>query len=383
MLPSTWLRVRVPKNWWVVETELQTGGPFKRKCGWTALLCAVGLCGCDTPEKPPADSVAAAWQRRDQAATASPNLLDQQVVANRQVLITRDTGAKEPTVATVNGRAIARRRVLDLLLKARGVEVLEQLIGLEAAATAAANAGLTITQADVDHEYEQALRNLADPLSSITPEPFDRKTAEGLLETVLSQRNVSREEFDIITRRNAYLRKIVGSQQVFTEEQLRREFARLYGKRVQVRHIQLGTLSEVARVKERLAAGEDFAELAGRYSANTASARSGGLLDPFSAGDEEVPALLRETAFSLEPGRVSDAVRIGEWYHLVKVERFLPAVEKGVEQVRAELERSARRRMAAPAMYELFENLFREATIEIHDPALAEAFKRKHEDRAR
>ncbi|UCC32413.1 MAG: peptidylprolyl isomerase [Phycisphaerales bacterium] len=366
-----------------METELQTSGPFKRKCGWTALLCAVVLSGCDAPEKAPAGSVAAAWQRRDQAGAASASLSNQQAVTNRQVLIPRDTEAKEPTIATVNGRPVARRRVLDLLLKARGVEVLEQLIGLEAAATAAANAGLTVTQADVDREYEQALRNLADPLSSVTPKPFDRKAAERLLKTVLSQRNVSREEFDIITQRNAYLRKIVGSQQVLTEQQLRREFDRLYGKRVQVRHIQLGTLAEVARVKERLTAGEDFAELAGRYSANTASARSEGLLDPFSAGDEEVPALLREAAFSLEPGQVSDAVRIGEWYHLVKVERLLPAVEKEFEQVRAELERSARRRMAAPAMYELFESLFREATIEIHDPALAEAFHRKHEDRAR
>ena len=248
---------------------------------------------------------------------------------------------------------------------------------------AAADAGLTITQADIDREYEQALRSLGDPLSSITPEPFDRETAEHLLETVLSQRNVSREEFDVITRRNAYLRKIVESQQVLTEEQLRLEFGRLYGKRVQVRHIQLGTLAEVARVKERLAAGEDFGELAGRYSANTASARSDGLLDPFSAGDEEVPALLRETAFSLVPRQVSDAVRIGEWYHLVKVERLLPAVEKEFEQVRAELERSARRRLSGPAMYELFESLFRGASIEIHDPALEEAFNRKHEDRVR
>ena len=366
-----------------MEIELQTSGPFQRKCGWRALLCAVALCGCNAPGRPPTDTVAVAWQRRDQATAASASLPDQRAVSNRQVLIPRDTEAREATIATVNGRPVARRRVLDLLLKARGVQVLEQLIGLEAAAMAAADAGLIITQADIDREYEQALRSLGDPLSSITPEPFDRETAEHLLETVLSQRNVSREEFDVITRRNAYLRKIVESQQVLTEEQLRLEFGRLYGKRVQVRHIQLGTLAEVARVKERLAAGEDFGELAGRYSANTASARSDGLLDPFSAGDEEVPALLRETAFSLVPGQVSDAVRIGEWYHLVKVERLLPAVEKEFEQVRAELERSARRRLSGPAMYELFESLFRGASIEIHDPALEEAFNRKHEDRVR
>lgn len=366
-----------------METELQMSKLLNRAYGWTALLCAVALSGCDAPEKAPGGSVAAAWQRRDKAGAASASLSHQQAVTNRQVLIPGNAETNEPSIATVNGRPVARRRVLDLLLKARGVEVLEQLIGLEAVSMAAADEGLTITQVDVDREYEQALRNLADPLSSVTPEPFDRKAAERLLETILSQRSMSREEFDIITRRNTYLRKIVESQQLLTEGQLRREFGRLYDERVQVRHIQLGTLAEVARVKERLAAGEDFAELAGRYSANTASAKSEGLLDPFSAGDEEVPALFREAAFSLKPGEVSDAVRIGEWYHLIKVEQILPAEQREFEQVRAELEQSVRRRVAAPAMYELFEKLFREATIEIHDPVLAEAFNRKHEDRDR
>ncbi len=189
-------------------------------------------------------------------------------------------------IATVNGKPILRDRVIGLLLRSHGAGVLEQLIGLETAAMAAAEKGLTITGADVDREYGRALRRLADPLASVTSTPFDRDAAEDLLETVLRTRNISREEFAIIMRRNAYLRKVIRAEHVVTEAQLREEFQRQYGQRIQVRHVQLASLSEVERVRERLAAGEDFGELAGRYSANAASARVGGLLEPFSAEND-------------------------------------------------------------------------------------------------
>jgi parvulin-like peptidyl-prolyl isomerase len=286
-------------------------------------------------------------------------------------------------VATVNGREIPRARLTSLLLRSHGILVLEQLIGLETAEAAATARGLTVTQADVDREYDRALRRLGDPLSSVTPQDSDRQSAERLLEAVLAQRRVSREEFDLIMRRNAYLRKIVESRQVFTEEQVRQEFQRNYGKRVQVRHIQLATLREVEQVKERLAGGEDFGELATRYSANTASAKEGGLLAPFSEEDETVPSLFRRVAFALGEGGVSDALRVDEWYHLIKLEKVIPSEDVAYERVREEVVRSLRERVTEPAMFELFAELFDGATIEIHDAALRESFLEKHSDRGR
>jgi len=354
-------------------------GRGQARC-WTAFLCAVMLTGCAQRENVATGSVAAVWQQQDRVDAKPAGAYRERSPADREAF-TQGAEVNEPIIATVNGRPIARRLVIDLLIQSRGVGVLEQLIGLETAATALAEKGLTVTQVDVDREHDRALRDLTEPLSSVTPEPFDREAAERVLEQVLAQRNMSRREFDIITRRNAYLRKIVESQQVITEAQLRREFQRVCGERVQVHHIQLGTLAEVERVKERLAAGGDFAELAGRYSANTTSAQNQGLLDPFSAEDEQVPALLREVAFSLAPGEVSSAVRVGQWYHLLKLEKRLPAETSEFEEVRHDLERSLRERLAGPAMYELFERLFREATIRIHDPDLAKAFNSKHSDR--
>jgi parvulin-like peptidyl-prolyl isomerase len=139
----------------------------------------------------------------------------------------------------------------------------------------------------------------------------------------------------------------------------------------------------VARVKERLAAGERFADVAARYSANTATAQRGGLLDPFAAQDDRVPSALRQAAFTLDPGQVSSAVRVGEWYHVLLLEERLPARAVDFNTVRHDLEDSLRDRLAQPAMFALFEKLFREARIEIHDADLSRAFRRKHPDRTR
>jgi len=253
---------------------------------------------------------------------------------------------------------------------------LEQLVGLEIAEQAATNKGLKVSEQDVDFEFDLALRRLSDPLSTATTAPADRTAAEGLLDSVLAERNISREEFLVTLRRNAYLRKIVQSQQVITDDQLRAEFRCRFGERVLVRHIQLGSTAEAGRVQDRLAAGEDFADLASRYSANSASARKQGLLDPFSADDEEIPSALRQAAFALQPGQVSNVVRVGEWYHLLKLDRVLPSEQRDFDQVRGELERDLRIRVSEVAMRELYEKLFQQANIEVRDPAIRPAFER-------
>ncbi|MBU0718222.1 MAG: peptidyl-prolyl cis-trans isomerase [Planctomycetes bacterium] len=284
----------------------------------------------------------------------------------------------EPPIATVDGWPIARHRVVDLLVRSHGVGVLEQLIVLDAAERAAEEMGLAVTQADVDREYRRALERLANPVSAIAPDSFDPASAERLLEEVLSRRDISREEYLLAIRRNAVLRLIVEAELIIDSEQISAEYERLYGQRVQVRHIQLATIAEVGRVQERLAAGEEFATVAGTHSANEASAQVGGLLAPFSEHDAEVPAALRNAAFALKPGELSDAVRVGEWYHLLQLVAVLPAEDVALEQVREPVQRSLRERLAEPAMRERYDRLFREADVVIYDPVLREAFEQKH-----
>ena len=101
--------------------------------------------------------------------------------------------------------------------------------------------------------------------------------------------------------------------------------SRAYGARVKVRHIQVATLAEAQRIENHLAAeGADFAALARNFSANPNTAPAGGMLRVFSREDDDVPELMRRTAFALEPGEHSAPLRIDEWYHILKVEERYP-----------------------------------------------------------
>lgn len=338
-------------------------------------LLAVASIGCSTPQDVSGISVSQAWRKQDHGAIAASSVgpARDQVIADRAPRQQRARAV--PILATVNGQPITRAGVVDLLLKSHGAAVLEQLINLRLAQDAAHRKGVEITAEDLEAERDRTLRRLADPFSAAASGTFDRDAAERLLDTVLLERNMSREMFDVLTRRNAYLRKIVAANEVVTEAQLRDEFERVYGRRVEVRHIQLATAAEVGRVRERLERGESFGSLAHRYSAHTASATKQGLMAPFTESDTRVPALFRKTAFSLRKGEVSDAIRTGEWYHLLKVEKFLPRDAREFEEVRRELETILRERHAEPKMRELLEDLYRNASIDILDQSLSRVMR--------
>lgn len=84
-------------------------------------------------------------------------------------------------------------------------------------------------------------------------------------------------------------------------------------------------------IRRRALAGEDFAELARRYSEGP-SAASGGDLGYFARRDM-VPAFA-EVAFSLEPGTISDIVETPFGLHLIRVEDHKKASPIRFEDVR-------------------------------------------------
>ena len=298
--------------------------------------------------------------------------------------------ANNTAIAIVNGSPISRRQFVELLLKSHGVGILEPWIGLEAARQYAQSRHILVTFADIRRERELALQKLSvmaavvgteADASSVNPSSAEPNSAERSLEAVMAARNVSAEELELILRRNAYLRKSVEADLTVSEAELREEMDQVYGERVEVRHIQLATPAEVDRVLERLDNGEAFDDLARTHSANQASAARGGLLEPFSRRAEEWPELLRQTAFAMEPGTVSPALRVGPWYHILRLERRIPMDAREFGTVRPELDRRVRQRRMDPAMFALYEKLFRAATIEIQDAGLKAAFEKRHPER--
>ena len=85
---------------------------------------------------------------------------------------------------------------------------------------------------------------------------------------------------------------------------------------VHVRHILVATRESAEDLGRRIAAGEDFAELARRHS-TCESAERGGDLGPLSPGE-----MVREfdnVAFTAEPGVVHGPIKSPLGYHLIEV----------------------------------------------------------------
>jgi len=88
-------------------------------------------------------------------------------------------------------------------------------------------------------------------------------------------------------------------------------------------------------IRQRAVGGEDFAELARRYSQDSYTRDSGGDLGYFKRGD--TTREFDEVAFSLEVGEISEVVRTRLGYHIIKVEDHKPERAKDLEEVRGEI----------------------------------------------
>lgn len=100
---------------------------------------------------------------------------------------------------------------------------------------------------------------------------------------------------------------------------------------------------KLAEVQEKLAAGDDFAELAESYSDDTVSAQDGGDLGFASRGMFD--DAFEEAMFALEPGEVSDPVETTYGTHLIKLLDVrmteAPPLESMEAELRAELAEEA------------------------------------------
>ena len=361
----------------MTPTQTETHLAHRAICTWPLLVLTVcvGFAGCRAGRPAPGLQVEEAW-----AAAERELPPEGETPSAPAPTVDPPADADSPAdgaIAVVNDRPIPRRRIVDLLLAGHGPGVLEQLVVLEAAKTLAAERGLVVTEADVEAEYTRSLKKLTSTLPEVGPDIFDRKAGETILADILSRRNISAREYRLAMERNAYLRRIITDRLRFTEQQLREEFDRVYRQGVQVRHIQLADLSQAREVRRRLDAGADFAELARQFSTNADTARDGGCLPLMTLDDPDMPAVLREVAFALNDGDVSNPVRVEGEYHILYREQTVSRRPVDFAAVRDELEQRLRDRATTPAMQQLYRTLYEQADITIYDPVLRSAVERK------
>jgi foldase protein PrsA len=259
-------------------------------------------------------------------------------------------GRSSEAVATVNGKTIYLYELVDPLVEAHGLRVAEMLIANELVHQEALRQNVSVTDAEVAHEHELSLRGMFG--DQVKPDQRQR-----VLEDLLQRRGLTNGLWESTMRRNALLRKMILPQLKLDENDLKAEYARMYGEKVQASHIQLPSITEAEKIQALLKEGGDFADLAKRYSTNSTTAGQGGQLAPFSRDDAGVPQAFRDVAFSLKEGQVSGIVSVGENFHIVKVQkRFMPervSYESVKEQLRQEIVQRSVEQLQAQTLQQL------------------------------
>jgi parvulin-like peptidyl-prolyl isomerase len=283
--------------------------------------------------------------------------------------------SNDTVVARVDDVAVTMGQLQQPLVESYGLNVLLNVVQLELAKQVAANAKVTVTEADVTREREMTLNRMFKDAPAADH--------DNLFEQFLQQQRSSRAEFDIVMRVNAHLRKVAEPLLAgkISEENLKEAFATMYGLKVQVRHIQGSNLQEIQEARRRIDAGESFAAVAQEVSRNTRTGPLGGLLPEFSMGTPDLPQSLKDAAFALKPGELSDPVEAKGAYHLLKLERRIEPKVFKFEDVKDSIREDLTERAVQETVKQLRQQIVQQARekLKIEHPELKRQFQQMTE----
>jgi len=216
-------------------------------------------------------------------------------------------------------------------------------------------AGITVTDADIETEYRQQNEKVDLAFVRLAPAIFEGKVKieEQAMASFFEQ---NREEFRIpesialsyVIFEPARFEKEVTFDESELEKYYRRHLDRYdIPEQVQAAHILIrlaqdagDTLRQQKRelaekVLAEVRAGKDFATLARKYSDDPGSAAQGGELGYFQRGVMVGP--FEEAAFALQPGEVSEIVETPFGFHIIKCEGRIEARIKPLAEVAEEV----------------------------------------------
>jgi len=114
-------------------------------------------------------------------------------------------------------------------------------------------------------------------------------------------------------------------------------------------------LARISEIRDRIVAGESFADLAREYSEDPGSAADGGNLGEIERG--VMVQTFEAALFAMEVDQLSEPVKTGFGWHLIKLHAINGGETRPFESVKDELEDEIRTELAEGQIYDLVENL--------------------------
>ncbi|WP_308639196.1 peptidylprolyl isomerase [Paenibacillus silvisoli] len=229
------------------------------------------------------------------------------------------------TVGSVNGVAISKDQLYDEMVKLGGQQTLDNLIQDELIKQAADDAGITVTDADVDAEIANIKKHF----------PSDAD-----FESALMQANMTLDDLKKQTPMQLRIKKLLEPQAKVTEEDIKKYFDENKAsfdepEQVKASHILVATKEEADAIEKQLKEGADFAALAKEKSTDPGSKDNGGDLGFFGKG--EMDPAFEEAAFKLKKDEISEPIKTQFGYHIIKGVEHKEAKAATLDEKKAEI----------------------------------------------
>jgi foldase protein PrsA len=247
------------------------------------------------------------------------------VVLGIAAVIGAKTYAQKDVVARVNGESISKDELYEFMVKQNGRQALEMLISQKIIDLEAKKQNIEVSGADIENELERLYEyyggkesfNQAMEMNGYSLDDIKEELAVNVKVKKLLEPRISISEEDI----KSYFEQ---NKDMFEEKE-----------QVKARHILVKSEETAKEVEKKLAAGEDFAELAKTYSTDSATKDRGGELGYFGKGS--MVKEFEQAAFSMKTGEISAPVKSEYGYHIIEVEDRKEAKEASLEENRDEI----------------------------------------------
>ena len=233
--------------------------------------------------------------------------------------------AEDNVVARVSGEVITKDELYDLLVKENGQAALNSLIATKIVELEAKSQDIKATEEDVQKEIDAVAKQYG---------------GQEAFEQFLEMYGYSLDDIKNNIEMNLNIKKLLEPDIKIEEDEMKAYFETNKEKfdvkeQVKASHILVDSEDKAKEVKEKLLAGEDFAELAKDYSIDTGNNQQGGELGFFARG--EMVQEFEDAAFSLEIGKISNPIKTKHGYHIIKVEDKKQAKEATYEESKTEI----------------------------------------------
>ena len=212
-------------------------------------------------------------------------------------------------------------------------QVAEELVTEEVMWFEADKMGIQVTDDDVNKQIDQIKQSVG---------------GDKQFQQALSQRNMTLDRLKDNVRKGLIYQKLfdqVTKNQGQVSDQQAQDYYNQHKsdgtfqqpEQRQVRHILVADQATAQKVEAQLKSGADFAALAKQYSTDTASKDKGGELGTHRSQNSRFVPEFEQAMDKLAAGQISDPVKTQFGWHIIQVEKIIPAGTQSFDQAKSQI----------------------------------------------